>query len=731
MYARSIQLVRERAKRSQQHTDREIRRIMSTMLPKARNGHLQDLRYFVDGVREFPEFIVPEVFEAFLEQLHASKVPAIETLPASFVMRADRSFKDPRVHRAFQGLCGLANSAIFQHLLQAKFELVDIFVSRWPDVLSWMWYFYIACFERNLVDGVHQAHIYREIPGSVRLATLLCMLDNKGAFLNQEDVSMGTHALSRLLPSKANPGLLDEVTKALGGNAKLLVDATIARLEQALDTPKIADKVATTYVPFFVGLNSDSKHPICVALRDRKPVAILTNVLHRLLELLPQASSGRLDPDSAAKIHRLIGTILSHISIVLRGDSARSELVQQALQAGLLTILIDCAPIAFTLKKDERDAIVEVLKQLTWLTTHLPVARQASAELERLERARSIQGRFNVSTPDVRIAWMTLYDAILARRSILAQMQALNSTPMSCDNCFRFDERAKYKKCAGCGQAHYCSKDCQGRAWKERGHRDECKSMKNKPAKRRRRAMNQEKYFLARVAVNDAQHKKEELKQMVDIGLKNISVSVDYTEFPPLCLVEYDMKELDSYTKHSSALMDVTTSWLERCGFAQPQQSDPSLEGTSLLAHGEEIPLVARRLSEGEGFDVVHSDGEAIIRIHLVDDNALSETASGPAVHITVHLPAEDGAIHSRKEHFVIDDFWEFMHIKFESSEAEFSEDFQKTDENSKCVVGSGRYPTDKMARLALLLESQRTEKAKELACAVDKYQGDLSRHIK
>ncbi len=149
-------------------------------------------------------------------------------------------------------------------------------------------------------------------------------------------------------------------------------------------------------------------------------------------------------------------------------------------------------------------AITSTLHHLFRLTTIVAVARQASAELERLENTLCVQARFNGATPDVRDAWKAFYEAILARREILAKMQELSSTPMECDNvsrlypvldgarlftwcqylilqCFKFDERANFKKCAGCGKAHYCSKDCQARAWKERGHRAECKSLKNKP----------------------------------------------------------------------------------------------------------------------------------------------------------------------------------------------------------------------------------------------------------
>ena len=100
------------------------------MLPRARKGYLREMRYFSEGVREFSEFIVPEVFDAFLEHLKASKVPPIETLPSSFALGPDGSFKDTRVHRAFQALIGLGNAVPFQDLLQIRTEVGELLRER-------------------------------------------------------------------------------------------------------------------------------------------------------------------------------------------------------------------------------------------------------------------------------------------------------------------------------------------------------------------------------------------------------------------------------------------------------------------------------------------------------------------------------------------------------------------------------------------------------------------------
>ncbi|KLO07116.1 hypothetical protein SCHPADRAFT_945549 [Schizopora paradoxa] len=736
----------KRASRPKQHTDQELRRIMSTKLPNAKKGDLRDIRYFVEGVREYSEFIVPEVFGAFLGHLEASKVPPIET---SFSLGADDHFRDPVIERAFQSLLGLANSAPFQALFERRAEIGELLVARWPDVLSWMWYFFIACFERNLADrsfkknmlrvlcttfavGCHRDNCTKaiaDVPGSIRLATLLCMLDTKSSFMSPDDTYLGAVTMTYFIQVKIEASVLDEMLEAVGGNAEFFVDTMIARLQHALDTPKIIDKAVAIYATFLILLDIFPDHPLAISLQTKNPTIILTKALHPLLDTLIQASSGRFDPDAAPRLRHSITTILSYFHRIMLENPDRIKRAMQTLQAGIMAILIDFAPIAFTFQPIDRDTLVQVLGQLTWLTTHLPVARQASAELEKLESSCSVQTRFNASTLDVRNAWVTFYDAILARRTILTQMQALNSTPMACDNCFRFDERANFKKCAGCGMAHYCSRECQRRAWKERGHKVECQVLKNKPAKSRRRATNQEKYFLARVAVNDAQHRKEQLKQMASIGMKYISVFVDYREFPPRCLVNYSKEEMDSYAKETNDIMEEVRSMLERCD-SLVQQSTDFLKDTTLTPSGEVPSSNGLNHAYKAGATVaalVGGESADPVRIHLVDINGESGANSSgvPPVHVIVCLPPSSGARRPRNEHFVIDDFWEFLHIKFEDSNVELPE-ASKEEEKNKYVITTGSYSPDvqEMARLALLRESQRVIVEKGKAETVEKFQG-------
>ena len=74
-------------------------------------------------------------------------------------------------------------------------------------------------------------------------------------------------------------------------------------------------------------------------------------------------------------------------------------------------------------------------------------------------------------------------DYPLAERHAAAGLAPLKRRPdrvtkrrPSCDVCGA--ENARYT-CLGCGSQHYCGKDCQKYAWREDGHRDECKTLQD------------------------------------------------------------------------------------------------------------------------------------------------------------------------------------------------------------------------------------------------------------
>ncbi len=201
------------------------------------------------------ELVTPLVFDALLEHLEASKVPSIESLPTSFKRKKDQ-FKNLAVKRAFISVQGLARAGNFKDVVRSNSSIRDLLKFRWPGVLAWLCYFYVGCFEKNLVDVVFKDEMARwlniafilptggddliiaigAVPGTIRLATLLCMLENKGSYAADNGFHIGTTTLMHFLQIKGDVHVLDEVVGALDGNATIIVETAVARLQKAVSS---------------------------------------------------------------------------------------------------------------------------------------------------------------------------------------------------------------------------------------------------------------------------------------------------------------------------------------------------------------------------------------------------------------------------------------------------------------------------------------------------------------
>lgn len=422
----------------------------------------------MQGVKEY---IVPEAFEAVLEHLNGSNVPSIDTLATSFGWTGNR-FRNPSVERAFVSIECLAQAAVFEDVVRLDASIRELLKCNWPGVVEWMRYFYIGAFDRKLVDaacmnrvstclnlaftlpttdGDDVARAAAEVPGTVCLATSLHLLENKDSYFADCGSHVGTVTLNRVLHTvTGNRVALDEMVKALDGNASLIVDTAVARLKRTFNSIKVSAFESTTVqvslesakeqLSLLLMLKRAPKHhPLRLALQRNNLIAIVMNIILRLLDIALNPRGYRHDSTLDVRLH--ISACLGRFNLLFLVDTVGMKPTLQALEAGMLTALAGCSLIVSSL--DDRREIVRALHHFTQFTSHVAVARQASAALQSLENTVSVPVRIKGYAPDVGDAWKTFLETVLARRVILTQMQTLNSTPMSCDNVGRVYSVAK------------------------------------------------------------------------------------------------------------------------------------------------------------------------------------------------------------------------------------------------------------------------------------------------
>jgi len=206
---------------------------------------------------------------------------------------------------------------------------------------------------------------------------------------------------------------------------------------------------------------------------------------------------------------------------------------------------------------------------------------------------------------------------------------------------------------------------------------------------------------MARVAVNDAQHKKERLKLLASLGLNTIGVEVDYRHVPPRCIIHSNKSELLEAFDNTRRLMEELHEWMP--------------PGAAVSTGYPEV-LSALPDSTMEQHEVDNQSVDTSTHIQLVedDDSETNINLNAPPVRLTIQLPHGE---ETRKERFIIDDFWEFIQVKFDDLGLDSSEDDAPID-NGKYEVSLDRYSpeTKELTKKYRIQQSQiaRAEKAKE-----------------
>lgn len=182
---------------------------------------------------------------------------------------------------------------------------------------------------------------------------------------------------------------------------------------------------------------------------------------------------------------------------------------------------------------------------------------------------------------------------------------------------------------------------------------------------------------------------------MADVGLNCFGVEVYYNFFPPNFMVTCELTEFLEQRNELSGVM--------------AELSDTLHSVTECL---NSASAVLDAPPESESYNDMGSSAEPFrIQLQLEDTVEQTDTNSNaPPVHLWIHVPLAGRKL---KEHFVIDDFWDFVQIKFDDSV--FDSEYPQLD-----VVDISRY--DQVHRyegfspeVRELLEQQRSSEAERI----------------
>lgn len=138
---------------------------------------------------------------------------------------------------------------------------------------------------------------------------------------------------------------------------------------------------------------------------------------------------------------------------------------------------------------------------------------------------------------------------------------------------------------------------------------------------------------------------------MASAGLSYIGVEVFYQFVPPRFRISCDLSEL--YVQRKEAL-DRMNEIGDKLRSTSEQFKDSSLT----------FQFIPPAPPAPEGSHDARAD-QPVIHIRLMDDTEEPSTnTNAPPVHLWINLLPDNGK--ERREHFVVDDFWDFSQIKFD-----------------------------------------------------------------
>ncbi|KAJ7481953.1 hypothetical protein FB451DRAFT_1237638 [Mycena latifolia] len=220
------------------------------------------------------------------------------------------------------------------------------------------------------------------------------------------------------------------------------------------------------------------------------------------------------------------------VSILSDSGESRPEAIEEALEAGLLRVIILQAG---------RQGSVGVKMGYLLNPTIQSVGNYYSA-LDRLEvllpklEDVASTGAFIHSTIYPR--WQTFVGFIQARLSIKKHFDSEGYVTLkACDNmqCGKICKKAEFKRCSGCKSQHYCSRDCQVADWRA-GHRADCREIP--PLNGPKHLTSRDRSFLRAVVRHDYERYRRILfhvrvQRMSQYPGKPLLTILDYTGMQP------------------------------------------------------------------------------------------------------------------------------------------------------------------------------------------------------
>ncbi|KLO13747.1 hypothetical protein SCHPADRAFT_344691 [Schizopora paradoxa] len=407
------------------------------------------------------------------------------------------------------------------------------------------------------VQKAYSANLVTETPGAVRLATQLWIREGLDGSKLMQPKSLTKVALlvfQVVLGDKPTSKALDEVIEGADAEgepvSKRLPSLLQSYMRFTLDFGGDLANVTEVIEALVRMTSSNHSHPVSQAFVSQGMVPFVVKLITSLDATLPHERSLENAP--------LLNPMFFHGFQYICNSfyaSASVQHVVQAIDAGFLEVFVAWGIALPSLTAKEHDHVLHLFSDsLIPLLVYLPVLSASERALKRIDEQSTTQEPFHKSTEKAKDMWLKFVWTVEKRFKLSLASMTINDVvnPRSkrtfmCDNCCKSYPYSTLKACAACGLVSYCSKACQTQHWKEKGHRERCKSLRgdanvvsyknllNKSGKSA--SPRQVVTFICDLARSEALEHMDALvalakEQLPDVAMEDVGVEVNYGEFP-------------------------------------------------------------------------------------------------------------------------------------------------------------------------------------------------------
>ncbi|TFK68945.1 hypothetical protein BDN72DRAFT_959883 [Pluteus cervinus] len=471
----------------------------------AKGGSIKDLSILARAYESLPNPLGSKIHLIFLRHLNSSDVP---NEPKSDVVGVIEGVEEGK---AFWSLWGLAQ--LSEALCDGETSDTDPcgqeFIEAWPGIFKWSAFFYTSRVQasspsqgtnttssqklsrRGIIRDVilgswcslalseSTKRVMLETHGVVDIAARLWIFEGDPDIPKvtplRKGVPMGSFLLELFLKDGDQTASLDNIVSAVGGDIGRIAQTLLGRLKKATRSPEFkSDPVDGIFLLSFITSLCHTKPETLEVFLNHGAIPVCIKLLIGIASVINEKS---YNPANRLDFTELMQMTFGFLWLSLE-TGLGLPWVLEAINTGLFTAFVECSPMYDELKDDKYTDMVSVIfiSTIPRYLTYGTVVQAADTMLLRLEKTE----RF-LSLRKTR-AWDAFHNlAILTgwRFGVVAQVKQMKKEVTICFNtkCRKLDVRDNFRKCAKCGVALYCSKECQTVHWKapESGHKKECR----------------------------------------------------------------------------------------------------------------------------------------------------------------------------------------------------------------------------------------------------------------